>query len=306
MYHYVRDLPSTRYPNIKGMMIDDFRQQVAWLASNYELTTLEMTLAFLNGSYRPSKDLCVLTFDDGLKEHFTDVLPILLKHQVQGLFGVITSCVEDHVVSPVHMNHFLMAELGFEEYRSAFTRELQVTEPGELARARVDPIVAQKSYPLDTKEVATFKFFVNFTLNAYFCDKIIGRLFNKYLGDQKRFAQELYMSWEEIRQLQREGMLIAGHTHRHRPLSTLTKDELDEDLTVSRNLLNLNLKTQQFWPFSYPYGKRNSYSALAIGRIQELGFTCAFNTENGTNLTGSPIFELRRIDCNGAIQQLEA
>ncbi len=26
MYHYVRDLPRTRFPRIKGMMLDEFRR----------------------------------------------------------------------------------------------------------------------------------------------------------------------------------------------------------------------------------------------------------------------------------------
>jgi peptidoglycan/xylan/chitin deacetylase (PgdA/CDA1 family) len=306
MYHYVRDLPSTRYPKIKGMMLDDFRQQIAWLASHYEMATLETALAFLRGTYRPANDLCIFTFDDGLKEHYNDVAPILSEYRIQGLFGVITSCVEDHIVAPVHMNHFLMAEMQFETYRSVFMQRLQETEPGALASASVDPRVAQKSYPLDTQEVATFKFLFNFSLDASVRDSIVEKLFEAYIGDQKSFACDLYMNWEEIKQLQRAGMLVAGHTHWHRPLSTLTDDELNADLSISRSLLDQNLDPQELWPFSYPYGKKNSYSGAAMRMLQRLGYTCAFNTEGGANTPGTSVFELHRIDCNGAIQQLQS
>jgi peptidoglycan/xylan/chitin deacetylase (PgdA/CDA1 family) len=306
MYHYVRDLPSTRYPKIKGMMLKEFRQQIAWLASHYEMATLETALAFLQGTYWPARDLCIFTFDDGLKEHYTDVAPILSEYKIQGLFGVITSCIEDHVVAPVHMNHFLMADMGFDKYRSAFMSRLRDTKPEALASVRIDPKVARTSYPLDTEEVATFKFLFNFSLHAGVRDKIVEHLFEAYIGEQKSFARELYMSWEEVRQLQRAGMLVAGHTHWHRPLATLTADELNIDLCISRSLLYQNLEPQQLWPFSYPYGKKNSYSGAAIGLLQQLGYTCAFNTESGTNTPGTPVFELHRIDCNGAIQQLQA
>ena len=130
MYHYVRDLPHTRYPKIKGMMLDEFRQQIAWLASHYEMATLEVALEFLRGAYRPAKDLCIFTFDDGLKEHYTDVAPILSEYKIQGLFGVITSCIEDHIVAPVHMNHFLMAEM---EFRGVSVR-VHATVAGHGAR----------------------------------------------------------------------------------------------------------------------------------------------------------------------------
>ncbi len=288
------------------MMLDEFRQQIAWLASHYEMATLETALAFLRGTYRPTNDLCIFTFDDGLKEHYTDVVPILSEHKIQGLFGVITSCIEDHIVAPVHMNHFLMAEMQFEKYQSEFMQRLQDIEPKALASSCVDPKVAQKSYPLDAPEVATFKFLFNFSLDAGVRDAIVEKLFEEYIGDQKSFARELYMSWEEIRELQRAGMVIAGHTHWHRPLSTLTDDELNIDLSLSRSLLDQNLDPQATWPFSYPYGKKNSYSHAAIGMLQQLGYTCAFNTEPGANTPGTPVFELHRIDCNGAIKHLQA
>jgi peptidoglycan/xylan/chitin deacetylase (PgdA/CDA1 family) len=305
MYHYVRDLPRTSYPKINGMMLDDFCRQIEWFTSHYEMPSLDEALAFLQGRYRPTNDLCIFTFDDGLKEHYTDVVPILSENKIQGLFGVITSCIEDHIVAPVHMNHFLMAEMDFQAYRSAFMERLNA-EPPVLLPAEVDAQVAQKSYPLDSQEIATFKFLFNFVLDAGVRDRIVRCLFEQYIGDQEYFSRELYMSWEEIKQLQRAGMLVAGHTHWHRPLSTLTDKELEADLATSRRLLDQNLEPQNLWPFSYPYGKKNSYSSTAMRMLRELGYTCAFNTESGANAPDTPMFELHRIDCNGAIQQLQA
>ena len=306
MYHYVRDLPRTRYPKIKGMALDGFRQQIAWLASQYEMVTLEAALEFLQGTYQPFHDLCMLTFDDGLKEHYTHVAPVLADYNIQGLFGVITSCIEEHVVASVHMNHFLMAALDFEAYRSAFLQRLQDTDPAALSSAAVDPALAQRSYPLDTQEVATFKFLFNFRLEVSVRDKVVKDLFETYIGNEENFARALYMSWEEIRQIQRAGMLVAGHTHWHRPLSTLSDKELKVDLVTSRRLLDQNLDPQPLWPFSYPYGKKNSYSNSVIHLLRQLAFTCAFNTESGANMSGSPLFELCRIDCNGAINALQS
>src|SRR6266550_2179500 len=84
MYHYVRNLPGTRFPRIKGLLTANFRQQVARLSEHYEMATLESALAFLAGEYQPARDLCLLTFDDGLKDHYTDVLPILSEQKIQG------------------------------------------------------------------------------------------------------------------------------------------------------------------------------------------------------------------------------
>ncbi|MCU1258356.1 MAG: polysaccharide deacetylase [Bryobacterales bacterium] len=301
MYHYVRNLPQTRYPRIKGMMVDKFRDQVRWLASNFEMVNLEGALVFLKGQYKPKRDLCLLTFDDGLKEHSTEVVPILAELKIQGLFGIITSCVNEHRVAAVHMNHFLTAALNFAEYRHALFGEMESLSPGLMERTRFDADVAQHTYPLDTREMAAFKYQVNFAAPKDIGDQAIRRLFARYMGDEAQFSKELYMNWAEVLGLQSAGMLVAGHTHWHRPLATLTPAELAQDIETCRALLAANLRPQVLWPFSYPYGKRNAYSKKVISQLKSSRFDCAFNTESGVNSAGKPIFEINRIDCKGAI-----
>jgi peptidoglycan/xylan/chitin deacetylase (PgdA/CDA1 family) len=305
MYHYVRHLARTRYPAIKGMTVDAFRAQVQWLSEEFEMCSLEAALEFLGGTYRPRKDLCLLTFDDGLKEHFTEVMPILAERRIQGLFGVITGCVETGSVAPVHKNHFLTAVLSFEEYRTRMARELDELSPGLTDQLKVDADVAQRSYPLDTREMASFKFMVNFLIHADVRDAAIRNLFVEVCGAESAFSSELYMNWQEIRALQSAGMLIAGHTHWHRPLSTLSPEELEFDVKTNRELLDAHASAQTRWPFSYPYGKRNSYSPEVIGRLKEARFDCAFNTENGHNVANTSLFEICRTDCKNAIEELQ-
>src|SRR5208282_3352652 len=126
-YHYVRDLPRTRFPQIKGMLLDDFRQQVRSLPDFFEMATVNSALEFLNGTYHPRRDLCLMTFDNGLKEHYADVTPILEENGIEGVFFLITSCLEEHRVAPVHMNHFLTAGLGFERYRAMFMEVIRTS-----------------------------------------------------------------------------------------------------------------------------------------------------------------------------------
>lgn len=45
------------------------------------------------------------------------------------------------------------------------------------------------------------------------------------------------MSWEQIRELDREGFEIGSHTHTHRPLTSLTDDEVLRELARSRQML---------------------------------------------------------------------
>ncbi len=306
MYHYVRDLPRTRFPRIKGMLTDEFRTQVAMLAEQYEMATLETALAFLHGDYRPKRDLCLLTFDDGLKEHFAEVMPILVERKIEGLFFVITSALEEHRVAPVHMNHFLMAALEFNEYQQAFMQRLRDKAPDaptidELPSiAEMNAEQVRHTYRWDEPAIAAFKFLFNFKLDAALRDEIVREIFVERLGDEAEFARELYLSWDEARQMQNAGMVIGGHSHRHQALATMTDDAQTDDLTLCHRLIRQNLNAQTRWPFTYPYGKQHTFNATTVRELQRLGFACSFATEVGATAVGDDVFAIRRIDCKDA------
>jgi peptidoglycan/xylan/chitin deacetylase (PgdA/CDA1 family) len=100
VYHYVRDREEgSRFPGIKGVTLGEFRDQVRRLAERYEMATFDAALDFLNGNYHPSKSLCLLTFDDGLKDHYRDVYPILQEADIQGLFFLTSRCLDGHVLA---------------------------------------------------------------------------------------------------------------------------------------------------------------------------------------------------------------
>ena len=45
MYHYVRDLRNSRYPNIKGMDISLFKKQINFYKENFTFVTIEDVIA---------------------------------------------------------------------------------------------------------------------------------------------------------------------------------------------------------------------------------------------------------------------
>jgi peptidoglycan/xylan/chitin deacetylase (PgdA/CDA1 family) len=294
-YHYVRDLPRTRFPQIKGMLLDDFRSQVRALPDMFEMATIESAFAFLTGKYTPRRDLCLMTFDDGLREHYADVTPILAEQDIQGFFFLISSCIEDGIVAPVHMNHFLMAHLGFKTYQAEFMQTLPETRVGQAMTP--DPAVSRKTYPLDTAEVAQFKYLFNFLLPASTRDEAVRVLFSKHLGNERQFSAELYLDWKEAQEMQKAGMIVGGHTHQHRPLATLRYPEMYADLSRNWDLIQKNLSPQDIWPFSYPYGKADSYNRHTVEILRQLGYRFALCTEPGNNLPGIDLFSVRRVDC---------
>jgi peptidoglycan/xylan/chitin deacetylase (PgdA/CDA1 family) len=290
MYHYIRDLPRTPWPRLKGMLLADFRRQVETLQEQYELATLAAAIDYLHGRYRPRRPLCLLTFDDALREHYTEVTPILRSAGVQGLFMLQTGALEGRVAA-VHKNHFLLAALPFEHYERAFLSRVAAAHP--TLSLEVDADAVASTYRWDTPEVARFKYLLNFRMPDDVRERILDELFTEHFGDQLTFSRELYLQWEDAREMQRAGMVIGGHSHGHAPLTALDEDGLHTDLATCARLLHTRLDPQDAWPFSYPYGRVNT---SVVRLVRALGFSCAFTTEVGPNAADTDVFRLRRID----------
>jgi peptidoglycan/xylan/chitin deacetylase (PgdA/CDA1 family) len=292
MYHYVRDPRRNEFPALRALSLDAFVTQVQHLRSRFEMATLETALAFLEGRYDPVRPLCLLTFDDGLKEHYTTVLPVLHDLGVEGLFFIPTGCIEGRVAS-VHKNHFLLASLGLDRYRRAFLDQLSRSSPA--TPTEVDAAKAQQYYRFDTPEVAAFKYLVAVGLSNELRAEVLDGVFAAFLGDEASFARELYLSWAEARALQEAGMVLGGHSHLHAVLRGLSGEAQRADLAGCAAMMHQRLHEQPVWPFSYPYGE---YDDVTIDVLREVGFQCAFTVSVGTNPASQDPYQLRRLDTN--------
>jgi hypothetical protein len=161
----------------------------------------------------------------------------------------------------------------------------------------VDPERVRSTYRFDTPAVAALKYLLNFRLPPDIRHRVLTELFEEHLGDERSFASQLYLSWDEACQMQAGGMLMGCHSHRHVPLVTLDADGRRAELETSLDLLRRRLRPQAMWPFSYPYGKPGvSYNDATTRLVAELGFCCAFSTRWGANRAGEDRFDVRRID----------
>lgn len=297
VYHYVLDAHRDRFPRLNGVTADELRHQVQLLSDRYEIATLESALAFIAGAYQPPRSLCLLTFDDGLREHFEIVAPALAERGIEGQFFVTTACMNGHVAS-VHMNHCLMASVDFASYRRELLARVAALAP-EVS-FDVDTAAAARAYPWDTPDVAAFKYMLNYCLPLDIQGRALTDTCASMIGDQASLARELYFSWSDAREMQRQGMVIGGHTDRHPPLSLVPHEVQRREIAQCASALRANLHDQQRWPFSYPFGYGDEGTARLV---REYGFDCAFALDGGANLPPADAYRIRRIDTKDLVFQ---
>ncbi len=295
-YHYVRDLPKTDYPRIKGLLTDTFRRQVDSLRANYEMATWESLVAYLDGTYQPRRDLCYLTFDDGLKDHYKNVLPILVERGISGAFFIVTASLESGWVASAHKNHFLIATLPFDRLYKRFEQKVRSLVPGDVDEP--DEATVRRAHPWDEPKVARYKYLVNYGLPVEIRELVLDHLFEETFGDQSRFASDLYMNWDDVASLQSAGMMVGGHSHRHRALATLEPGAQAEDLRTCLEVIQKHCPDKMAPPFCYPYGMADSFSDDTVRLVQETGFSAAFTFLHGWNQPGVDRYRLNRVDTN--------
>ncbi len=226
------------------------------------------------------------------------MLPILAEAKASGVFFLTTVCQEEHRVVSVHKNHVLLAELGIAEYQARFQRAYASRGPWPTIR----PEDVSRTYRWDTPEVGAFKYAFNFLLPHGPRDAALDELFVESVGDEGAFARTWYFNWQEACEMQAAGLTLGGHAHHHASLTSLPLDQRRADLTTCADLLRRRLAPQAVWPFSYPYGKADSFDAATIDVLRELKFELAFTTQVGENAVGADVFRLRRVDTKDVLR----
>jgi len=293
MYHYVRDVTRTRFPALKALSPVDFKRQLDWLSETYRIIGYPDLQDVINGSRSLATDEALLTFDDGFRDHFDIVFPILQKRGLSGLFFVGGTTLEaDPKVLNVHKTHFLLATLGVDRFVTALN-----TETKNLLVSRSEGLRWKRDvYRYDEINEQEIKHILNYEIPITDADKVLKDLFGIHIGNEVSFAKELYLNRDQIKQMSAAGMTFGFHTQRHRVLSRLSLDEQRAELSDGVKLIR-KLTNQQAVPFCFPYGHAHTYNNDTLDVLGEIGYAAAFNTIRRQAIPGKDtIFEIPRFD----------
>jgi peptidoglycan/xylan/chitin deacetylase (PgdA/CDA1 family) len=278
MYHYVRDLERSRYPRIKGMTLERFRNQLEYIDSHFTPISAEDLLEAVSSPHRAlPENAILLTFDDGYSDHHDNVLPLLKEKGIKACFFPPAQAILEHKVLDVNKIQFVLAAVpnvwslldevfeALDEFRSEYSlksREAYLTSITE--KHRYDP-----------REVTVFKRLLQRELPEPVRVELVQRLFARHVSsDEAAFASELYMSLEQLGALHAEGMHIGSHGYTHAWLNALVPEAQRTEVDRSLEFLQQAGIPLRDWTICYPYGGFDE-SLIDILRTRRcsLGFT---------------------------------
>jgi peptidoglycan/xylan/chitin deacetylase (PgdA/CDA1 family) len=261
MYHYVRALSRSRYPQIKGLSTADFRRQIEYVQDRYTVIGANRLLrAVAEGAPLPPK-AALLTFDDGYLDHFTNVFPLLDAKGLPGCFFPPARCILDREVLAVNKIHYVLAS-------SASPGEI-ADRLFELMEAWGDPDALRSraayreavggEHRFDEPEVVLIKRLLQRELPTPLRRRILDHLFETYVDVREEvLAEELYMDLEQVRCLRRHGMYVGSHGDRHAWMDRLDPEEQRNDIDRSLDFLDGVGTSLDRWIMCYPYGAHDA------------------------------------------------
>lgn len=111
-------------------------------------------------------------------------------------------------------------------------------------------------------------------------------------GAKKLPGCEAYLSWNQIRDLDREGLITIGsHTTNHPNLASLNAEQQRAEIIGGKQQLEAQLR-HPIYDFAYPYGAFNSVS---VQLAQHAGFKTAVTTQPGSTHTVDSLLTLTRL-----------
>jgi len=296
VYHYVRPIKNSKY-QIKGMEVEDFEKQIKFLKKTYSPISAIDVVEVLNNKLEIPDNSILLTFDDGLKDHFEYVYPILKENDIKGVFFPPGKPIVEKMVLDVHKIHFILATItdinSIIDEIKAYLEKLKGNPAIETFDFYYKKFAIANRF--DPKEIIFVKKLLQKGLPLEFREKLVNQLFTKYVtNNEKDFSEQLYLSMDDIYKMKKDGMAFGSHGYSHYWMDTLDENDLIEEF--SRNKEFSSKISGDNLLMCYPHG---GYNDLVIKKLEENNFQFALTTEVGdAKLDGESRFKLKRFDCN--------
>lgn len=282
-YHYVRD-SDPDWGGIHPCPIKEFGRQIRWLAERFQIVSVpEVYEALRSGK---AGKFCALTFDDGFRDNYENAAPILKKYKAIGTFFIITSTFSGKLPL-THKLHILFSRSSPSELIDLFN--------GWSKGVHLIPKDRSINNRRKHGDILTNNFkeaMIN--LPVVIREQFLNFYFEKYGLEENILCQSLFMSPDEVRQLDAEGMVIGSHSHDHNSFEVLPAEKARVDLRASKKILE-DFLGKEVGVFSYPHGR---YAIETPDLLNEVGFQYAVTIERRSLMSQDSAFLMPRYDTN--------
>ena len=283
-YHRVLPLHQARQYAFQGMVTprDIFDAQMAYLSRRFNVLTFPEAIHLFQKGQLPRRAV-VVTFDDGYGDNHEYAAPVMQKYRVSGTVFVVTGVLDRRV-------HLWWDQIA--EAVQLLSERLPVAEETlDVLSPQVSVLLIKLNQGIPSQQVSQEIVHHLNTRPSEERQHITTRLGE--LAQVRTWQGEgAMLTWEQVRDLSRNGMTIGSHTVTHAFLDEVTEDlagqEIEQSIARIEHMLGEPVEM-----FAYPRGR---FDERAGRLLQKAGVEAAVTTVPGRNRPGDDLFRLKRID----------
>jgi peptidoglycan/xylan/chitin deacetylase (PgdA/CDA1 family) len=267
-YHHISEsLPGYRYdPGVADATPTQFRKQMELVAKYATPVTIADVVKALDGGSLP-KNPVMVSFDDGYKSCRETALPILESVGLPAVFFVPTSFITERLLFWWERIALILSSTRRPSGMITYPTSLEVSASDPMALRTLAGIVK------DTRGLELERFLVELA-HAF------GVEWDSEM--ERSHANDLVMTWDDVRTLANAGMDVESHSRRHRVLQTLDPQALEDELLGSRRDLEAMLG-RPVQAIAYPVGRRISHLAPIRQAVADAGYKIGFTNMSGAS-----------------------
>jgi len=269
------------------------------------MITLDEAERFSYSDYSIGKRGILVTFDDGLSDHYL-AAQILAEQGIQGVFFIPTTILAEKLPANPMIIHYALAKYSMSRFLQVYREGLE-----EYGLDRSEYEIKYDKYKDDPwKVIAVIKSVFQYKLTHIQSRKILLFIYRNLLfADEPEILETIHLTQKQIRQILQMGHCIGVHSHSH--ISIAAKQlsgrqfmqEMVEPKRILERMFNVRVRA-----FSYPHGegKECLWADELFKRRKE--YMLAYTIEEKMNTKETSPFELGRYmltsrDNTGALQR---
>ncbi|HVX68025.1 MAG TPA: polysaccharide deacetylase family protein [Bryobacteraceae bacterium] len=280
-YRRIGDPDATAFdPDMFSATAEEFEEQVQYLRSHLHVAGLDEAVAFALGGSPWKGAAALITFDYGYLDDYRIAFPILASAGTQGVFFLPAAYIGTGRTAWWDRIAYMV------RHSSRAVLELDYPTPAR--------------FPLENTDRLTV---VRAMLRLYESGDTGGERFLHALeeatGVALPAAERLFLNWDEVREMARDGMAVGCGTHGFEALGKLPAQQQYDELSRSRRVLEEQLK-MPVNTLAYPVGSRHSFSDTTYAALARAGYRAAFSCYGGVYQLGrTDPYDIRRIAAAG-------
>ncbi len=283
-YHRIGDPAGSAFDwDLWSASAEDFAQQVKYLTRNFDVIgagDLEDVLRNTHDQMDQASRKVMITFDDGYRDNFELAYPILREHSTTATFFLATGFLDIPKVAWWDEIAWMVRSSN----RSRIDANIWTIQPVDFDDP--DRTVAVQSL------LGTFKRLDGHETGAYL-DFLAAATGSGRCPNE--LADDMWMTWDMVREMRQGGMCFGGHTVNHPVLSSLSAEEQDLEICECRLRIERELG-ESIDTFSYPVGGPEAFNDATRRSLSNHGFRWAFSYYGGYSRPGQfDCFDIPRV-----------